>query len=204
MSTEEMEKLFDPFYTTKFTGRGLGLPVVLGLVKAWNGAISVLSQEDHGSTFRVLLPLCQEEIPTQPLAMDKAPDLKHEGFVLLVDDQFDVREMGKAMLKRLGYASLSAADGTEALTLLGQHRGRVRCVITDLSMPGMDGWETIAALRKIQPDLPAILSSGFEEAAVMGQDDKEHPLIFLHKPYTMTELHNALHQSIQDTERGNS
>lgn len=202
MSTEEMEKLFDPFYTTKFTGRGLGLSVVLGLVKAWNGAISVLSRKDHGSTFRVLLPLCKEEISMQALAMDKAPDLEHEGFILLVDDQPDVREMGKAMLKRLGYASLSAEDGTEALVLLRQHRGMVRCVITDLSMPGMDGWETITALRKIQPDLPAILSSGFEEPEVMGQDNKEHPVIFLHKPYTMIELHNALSRSIQDTRHG--
>lgn len=203
MSTEEMEKLFDPFYTTKFTGRGLGLSVVLGLVKAWNGAISVLSRKDHGSTFRVLLPLCKEEIPVEALAMDKAPDPAHEGFILLVDDQFNVREMGRAMLRRLGYASLSAEDGSEALVLLRQHKGMVRCVITDLSMPGMDGWQTIAALRKIQPDLPAILSSGFEESEVMGQDDKEHPLIFLHKPYTMIELHNVLSRSIQDTMPGN-
>ncbi|GAB6191185.1 PAS domain S-box protein [Desulfocastanea catecholica] len=203
MSTEEMENLFDPFYTTKFTGRGLGLSVVLGLVKAWDGAISVLSREDHGSTFRVLLPLCKEEIPVQALTMDRAPDLEHNGFVLLVDDQPDVREMGKAMLKRLGYASLSAADGTEALALLRQHRGMVRCVITDLSMPGMDGWETIAALRKIEPDLPVILSSGFEGPEVMGQDNKEYPVIFLHKPYTMIDLHNALSRSIQDTRPGN-
>lgn len=202
MNPEEMEKLFDPFYTTKFTGRGLGLSVVLGLVKAWDGAISVLSRKDHGSTFRVLLPLCKEQIPVQALTVNKAADPEHEGFVLLVDDQLDVREMGKAMLKRLGYASLSAEDGTKALILLRQHRGMVRCVITDLSMPDMNGWETIAALRKIQPDLPAILSSGFEEPDVMGQDNKEHPVIFLHKPYTMIELHNALSQSIQDIRPG--
>ncbi len=204
IDTADMEKLFDPFYSTKFTGRGLGLPVVLGLVKAWDGAISVLSRKGRGSTFRVFLPLCKEEIPVRAPAMDKGPDWEQEGFVLLVDDQHDVREMGKAMLKRLGYASLSAADGNEALVLLRQHPGMIRCAITDLSMPGMDGWQTISALRKIQPDLPAILSSGYEESEVMGQEDKEHPLVFLHKPYTMTELHNALRQSIQDTRPGNS
>jgi PAS domain S-box-containing protein len=203
IDTADMEKLFDPFYTTKFTGRGLGLPVVLGLVKAWHGAISVLSQKDHGSTFRVLLPICKEEIPVPALTTKKAPDLEQEGFILLVDDQLDVREMGKAMLRRLGYASLSAADGNEALVLLQQHPGMVRCVITDLSMPGLDGWQTIAALRKIQADLPAILSSGYEESEVMGQEDKKHSLFFLHKPYTMTELHNAIRQAIENTEPGN-
>jgi len=199
MDSGAMEKIFDPFFTTKFTGRGLGLAVVLGLVKAWHGAITVLSQKDQGSTFCVLLPLCKEEIPAHiPRATDKLSHIEQEGFVLLVDDQLDVREMGKALLKRLGHACLSAADGNEALVLLRQHPGMVRCVITDLSMPGMNGWETIDALRKIQPDLPAILSSGYEESEVMGQNDEEHPLIFLHKPYSMTALKNALNRAIED------
>nr|NJM00947.1 response regulator [Desulfobacula sp.] len=106
--------------------------------------------------------------------------------------------MGETLLKRLGFSILSAAGGAEALDLFRQHQGKVCCAITDLTMPGLDGWETLAALRTIQPGLPVILASGYEEALAMGRDAPEQPNAFLHKPYSKAELKNALSRALEE------
>lgn len=194
MTDEDMDRLFDPFFSTKFTGRGLGLSVVLGIVKSWDGAISVESTKDLGSTFRVLLPLCTDE----PRRQKEGPQMKEGGTVLLVDEQGVLRKMAKQMLNRLGFSVLSAENGTVALRLFHEHRAIIRCLIADLTTPGMDGWETLTALRKINPDLPVILVSGHGEAHVVGGDDSEQPDVVLHKPYSKDELKNALRQALGD------
>lgn len=197
ITDQDMEKIFDPFFTTKFTGRGIGLAVVLGIVKVWNGAINIESSMENGSTFRVFLPLVTDDISRRS---EKASAVyrKDSDTVLLVEDEEQVRKMGATMLKRLGFSVLAVADGTEALEMFRQHQGMIRCVITDLSMPGMDDWETIAALRKVEPDLPVILASGYHEAQAMGRDDAEQPNAFLHKPYSKDELKNALSGVLRD------
>ena len=194
----EMPKLFDPFFTTKFTGRGLGLPVVLGLVKAWQGAVRVESIKDQGSTFCILLPVFKAEAPGASDTAATHKEAEYSGLVLMVDDQASVRKMGETLLSRLGFSILSAAGGAEALDLFRQHPGEVCCVVTDLTMPGMDGWEVLAALRRIQPGLPVILASGYEEALAMGRDAPEQPNAFLHKPYSKAELKTALNRALMD------
>jgi len=197
----EMPKLFDPFFTTKFTGRGLGLPVVLGLVKAWRGAVRVESIKDQGSTFCILLPVFKAEAPGASDTAAQNNEAEYSGLVLMVDDQESVRKMGETLLSRLGFSVLSAAGGAEALDLFRQHPGQVCCVVTDLTMPGLDGWETLAALRRIQPGLPVILASGYEEALAMGRDATEQPNAFLHKPYSTAELKTALNRALTDGRR---
>ncbi len=194
----EMPKLFDPFFTTKFTGRGLGLSVVLGLVKVWQGAVRVESIKDQGSTFCILLPIFKDAPPDAPDTATMAKEAEYSGLVLVVDDQASVRKMGETLLSRLGFSVLSAAGGAEALDLFRQHQGEVCCVVTDLTMPGLDGWEVLAALRRIQPGLPVILASGYEEALAMGRDAPEQPNAFLHKPYSKVELKNALNRALMD------
>lgn len=194
----EMPKLFDPFFTTKFTGRGLGLPVVLGLVKAWHGAVRVESIKDQGSTFCILLPVFKADAPSASDTASTHKEAEYSGLVLMVDDQASVRKMGETLLSRLGFSILSAASGAEALDFFRQHPGEVCCVVTDLTMPGMDGWEVLAALRRIQPDLPVILASGYEEALAMGRDAPEQPNAFLHKPYSKAELKTALNRALMD------
>lgn len=197
IAEEDKDKIFDPFFTTKFTGRGLGLPVVLGIVKACDGAIGVESKSGQGSIFRVFLPLVTDEVPRWSKKETNAHNIGEGGTVLLVDDQDMVRNMITSMLKRLGFTVLAAADGTEALELFRQHQNAIHCVITDLTMPGMDGWQILAALREIQPDLPVILASGYDEAQAMGRDDLEQrPNAFLHKPYSMDELKGTLRQAL--------
>ena len=174
----------------------MGLPVVLGIVKTWKGAVSVESLKDHGSIFRIFLPLSTDEPPGQLEKVTGTDNIEQHGTVLLVDDQDLVRKMIGTILKRLGFSILEAADGIEGLELFAQHREEIRCVITDLTMPGMDGWEIFTALRKIQPNLPVILVSGYDEAQAMERFDSEKPQAFLHKPFSKAELEKALSKSL--------
>lgn len=199
---ETLDHIFDPFYSTKFTGRGLGLAVAMSLVRAWSGMIHVNSEVNGGSCFRVFLPLAEDVLPPQPARMTKQEIFKAEGTVLLVDDDASLRMVVEAVLKNLGCTVFVAKNGSEAVTLFHEHQDSIDCLLTDLSMPDMDGWETLAALRKIKPDLPAILSSGYDESRVMNCDYKELPQAFLHKPYTKDDLKKILNRLLGDAARG--
>lgn len=197
IAKEDVDRIFDPFFTTKFTGRGLGLAVVLGIVKAWKGAVCVEDREGCGSCFRIYLPSsddalsCNERKPTVALPMASG------GMVLLVEDQDMVRCMAQTMLDSLGFSVLTAASGAEAIELFRHHQHEIRCVITDLTMPGMDGWETIAALRRIQPGVPIVLSSGYDESQIMADGHSERPHVFLQKPYTAATLKAAVAEALE-------
>jgi len=197
INEQNMEKLFDPFFTTKFTGRGMGLPVILGLVKSWVGAICVENRKDRGARVRIYLPVQEDTIAAQPDIKRRWQSVEKGGTVLLVDDQDAVRKTGAGMLRRLGYSPMSASSGLEAVAVFREHHNEICCVITDLTMPDMDGWETLAALRKIQPDLPVVLVSGHDQSQAMKQDRPEKFQAFLHKPYAMIQLKNALLKALQ-------
>ncbi|MEI7997073.1 MAG: PAS domain S-box protein, partial [Methylococcaceae bacterium] len=200
-----IEQLFDPFFTDKFTGRGMGLPVVLGIVKAYKGAITVDSKPGSGSAFRIFFPV-SEEAPRQPQTAENdkgvtisAPSprkLEEGGTVLVVEDEEPLRKMAAIMLERLGFIVLEAKDGIEALDVFGKHQSEIRFVLTDLTMPRMNGWETLTALRKLAPDIPIILASGYDKAHVMAGDHAELPQVFLGKPYNLKGLRDAISQAL--------
>jgi two-component system, cell cycle sensor histidine kinase and response regulator CckA len=193
MDMGTLDKVFDPFFSTKFTGRGLGLPVVLGVVRAHEGVVLVGTKPGEGTTFRVLWPLLKHQLP-QPAKSEQVAPLPIEGrrLVLLVEDEPLVRNMALQMLDRLGYAVTSAEDGVEALEVFRRQHKEIDCVLLDLTMPGMDGWETLSALRELRPDVPVILSSGYDEVQLMERLNREQPQAFLHKPYRMKDLEEAL------------
>jgi len=194
---EAIDKIFDPFFSTKFTGRGLGLPVVLGIVRAHDGVITVAS-EDQGSTFRVFFPLSAEEIPRQPGKTAQSVAREERGTVLLIEDEEIIRDMANTMIMRLGYTVLSAKDGIEAMEMFVRHQHEICCVVSDVTMPRMNGWEILTALRKLSPGIPVIFCSGHDEAQVLVDDHPERPQAFLQKPYQMVELQAVLTKAMKD------
>ncbi|MCE1230102.1 MAG: response regulator [Firmicutes bacterium] len=188
MDSATLRRIFDPFFTTKFTGRGLGLSALVGIVRAHEGGFKVESSPGVGTTFTILLPagamlpkdtqvadLCEEE-PTVT------------GTILVVDDEMELRELLRSSLESMGFQVLEAQDGLEALALTKEHADLIRLVVLDMTMPRMDGVETLRHLRAIKPHLKVILSSGYSEFQAQDSLKENAPDAFLQKPFRLREL----------------
>ena len=188
----DFDKLFDPFYSTKFTGRGMGLSIALGVVRAHQGTICVESEEGQGSAFRIFLPITENIIAKKTAPVVPRKPVPSHGTVLVVEDVPLIREVAATMLKTLGYTVLQAEDGVRALELFDQHHQDIVCVVSDIVMPRMDGWQTLEALRRRSPGIPVIFASGYTEAQFLEESHDEMPDIFLEKPFQFAKLRNAL------------
>ena len=198
LEESDLEKLFDPYYSTKFTGRGLGLPVVLGVVRSHGGAVAVDSKVGCGSTFRVYLPIPAETSGVSlPDVNLPATASAGGGTVLVVEDDALVLKMTAHMLERLGFKVLEAKDGQEAVEVFLKQRNVICCVLSDMTMPRMDGWKTLEAIRRIAPDFPFLLASGYDQEDVMTGDHAELPDACLCKPYALSELKEALAKALE-------
>jgi two-component system, cell cycle sensor histidine kinase and response regulator CckA len=190
-------RIFDPFFSTKFAGRGLGLAAVLGIVRGHAGAIKVRSEVGKGTTFRLLFKASATAPRPVRAAGAAGHDWRGKGTILLVDDEEDVRNVGRLMLRHLGFRVVAAADGLEAVSTLRARGSEIACVVLDLTMPAMDGEETFRRIRGIAPDLPILLSSGYDEQAVIRQWAGKDLAGFIQKPYQLSLLESRLRGVLQ-------
>ncbi|MCC6795059.1 MAG: PAS domain S-box protein [Candidatus Hydrogenedentes bacterium] len=197
MNQETLGRIFEPFYTTKFTGRGLGLSAVLGIVRGHKGALVASSEPGNGSAFRVLFPadLSAQRAAT-PAWPDSEPQWKGAGRVLLVDDEETIRSMTGKMLERIGFDVITAYDGSEAIRLFREHCSEIDFVLLDLTMPRMNGEETFRELRSIDAGVRVVLSSGYTENEIEARFAGKGLAGFIQKPYTLATLRNILRASI--------
>jgi CheY-like chemotaxis protein len=188
MSPETLARIFEPFFTTKFTGRGLGLAAVLGIVRSHRGALKVTSRLGDGSTFIMALPIVarSSDVDRTPPVLAQTSSL--HGTVLVVDDEDAVRRTVSRVLKVLGCEVLLAEDGTVAVECLRDFRRPIDLVLLDLTMPILDGVQTLRELRRMRPELPVILMSGFAEAHALAKFGEHRLSGFLQKPFTIDEL----------------
>jgi CheY-like chemotaxis protein len=195
MPPEVLEKLFQPFFTTKAhgSGTGLGLSTSLGIVKAHGGFVTVKSQVGQGSEFNVYLPALSARLdPEADPALSRLPAGNGE-LILIVDDEVSICEITKAVLENYGYRVLVANSGPEAVTLYAQKQKEVDLAITDTDMPFMDGHATSIALKKINPNLKIIMASGTAPRKPEAAFDQAINA-FVPKPYTTEKLLTVVHE----------
>jgi signal transduction histidine kinase/CheY-like chemotaxis protein len=188
MDATILEKIFDPFFSTKARGHGLGLSAVLGVVQALHGGLQVQSAPQSGTVFCVYLPATNEYLPVSTTTTSPNPLAHPNGLVLVIDDEDLVREAVAEMLNSVGYRTLVAANGTEGLALFNQFQNEIGTVLLDVVMPGMSGTETLQKLRTVDTQVKVILSSGYVDTALPGDLLEHTHTTFLAKPYTLEQL----------------
>ena len=190
MSPAVLAKIFDPFYTTKFTGRGLGLAAVLGIVRGHEGALLVDSTSGSGTTFRLLLPGITAR-PATPKSRGTDAPWRHQGTALVIDDDNSVRLVTSAILRSFGLTVIATSDGYAGLEAWRAAPDGFDLVVLDLLMPGLNGEATLAELRKLRPSVRVLIISGFNEGDFLTRHAGGGPLAYLHKPFKLGDLEQA-------------
>jgi PAS domain S-box-containing protein len=186
MDTATLEKIFDPFFSTKFTGRGLGLPAVLGIVRAHHGGLAIDSAPDQGTNIRVVIPaLTAAGHPGEKTLPNIATPHKA---ILLIDDDESVREAVADVFDSESWPIVTVSNGATGVQIYRERQNDVELVILDYAMPGMNGKETLQRLRQINPDVRVVLTSGYTEEDIIDIFEGIPYVGFMQKPYPAHKL----------------
>ena len=197
MTPEVLARIFDPFFSTKFAGRGLGMAAVLGIIRSHQGAICVESVPGQGTRIETVIPLLRDVKKHDPIEEIDSQDWSGSGTVLIIDDEDTVRQLATELLGKLGFGVLIACDGVEGVEIYRQHYQHIHVVLLDMTMPRLDGSNTYSELRRINPDVKVILSSGFNEQDVTNRFAGKGLSGFLQKPYNLGMLRESLRSILQ-------
>jgi signal transduction histidine kinase/CheY-like chemotaxis protein len=201
MSADTIKRIFDPFFTSKALGHGtgLGLSTALTIVKSHGGFINVYSEPGRGTRFSINLPVMEDQVETAAAETVSEYPRGNGELVLLVDDEANIIQITGATLEMFGYRTISGASGTEGLTAFKERRDEIDVIITDMSMPEMDGPAMITAIREIDPDVKIIGMSGLTDPAQTAALQKLSVTSFVTKPFTAEKLLMAISQAIGKT-----
>lgn len=204
MTQDVQNRIFEPFFTTKELGKGtgLGLSTCHAIVKNHGGFIHVYSEPNKGTRFKIYLPAEASRTSIDTIVMQTAGLPRGNGeLVLIVDDEEAIRRVTSRTLERYGYRAIVAANGAEAVSLYAQHQGEVAVVLTDMSMPIMDGPATIVALKAIDPNVLIIGSSGLDANGMLAKAMGAGVVDFVPKPYGAEALLQRIHRVLQGRRR---
>lgn len=194
MDEKTKERIFEPFFTTKEMGRGtgLGLASVYGIIKNHNGFINVYSEKGQGTTFNIYLPVSARKEITQQKENQSAEIVGGTETILIVDDEAMIINIGREILKTLGYTILTAQSGPAALDIYRQSEIKIDLIILDMVMPEMGGGDVFDKLKKIDPDVKVLLSSGYSLNGHASKIIDRGCVGFIQKPFTIREIASQL------------
>jgi CheY-like chemotaxis protein len=188
MNRKTLDKIFNPLFTTKVTGRGLGLAALLNAVERHNGAVAVESEVGRGTIFRVYFPASKMVDEEEVRDGGETDDWRGWGTALIADDEKSIRGITAVLLERLGFRVLTAADGLEMVELFTEHAGDISLLLMDLNMPRLSGIESTLRIRHINPKVPVLFMSGYPRDQVMERFGNEPHTEFIKKPFQSWEL----------------
>jgi len=198
MDEETKWRIFEPFYTTKFTGRGLGMSAVLGIINSHDGALQLTSQLGKGTTFKVYLPVQRSDSTEDKSQSESTHSVPWQGSgtILLVEDEDAIRNIAKILLQKFGFTVLEAVNGKEALKIYQKNAGDITLVLTDMGMPVMDGYALLPVLKQLNPKLPIVISSGFGDADVTSRIGTDNIAGLISKPYNPNQLREVIKNAL--------
>jgi PAS domain S-box-containing protein len=198
MDEKTCQRIFDPFFSTKVTGRGLGLAAVMGIIRSHNGSITLKSTPDEGTAFTFFLPVAEPSSSQKKKTTKTTEKWRGSGCILVADDENTVRQVAVLMLENMGFSVVGVSDGLKALAEIRDNPEKFCCVLLDITMPDMSGIETYHEIRKINSEIPIILSSGYnKQDEILHIDEDNHPL-FLKKPYRLESIRNIVKTAVEN------